>query len=92
MPTVTAKALNHQKKQEAYRQNGVYHVSSESRLRYLKVPDVAILMDVPASTVYDLARQNRIVGMVRFGRHIRFNRDELERWLRAGGETVEGKV
>lgn len=55
--------------------------------RYIKVPDVATLMDVPASTVYDLARQNRIVGMVRFGRHIRFDRDKLERWLQAGGET-----
>jgi excisionase family DNA binding protein len=54
--------------------------------RYLKVPDVAWLMDVPTSTVYDLARQNRIVGMVRFGRHIRFDRDKLERWLEQGGE------
>lgn len=55
--------------------------------RFIKVLDVAVLMDVPASTVYDLARQNRIVGMVRFGRHIRFDRDKLERWLQAGGET-----
>lgn len=59
--------------------------------RYLKVPDVAVLMDVPTSTVYDLARQKRIGGMVRFGRHIRFDRDALERWLQAGGEC-EGKA
>ncbi len=57
-----------------------------STSRYLKVPDVAALIDVPASTVYDLARQKRIGGMVRFGRHIRFDRDELERWLEQGGE------
>ena len=55
--------------------------------RYLKVLDVAALMDVPTSTVYDLARQKRIGGMVRFGRHIRFDRDKLEQWLEAGGES-----
>ncbi len=57
-----------------------------SQNRYLKVLDVAALMDVPASTVYDLARQKRIGGIVRFGRHIRFDRVELERWLKEGGE------
>ncbi len=60
---------------------------SNSQNRFLKVLDVAALMDVPASTVYDLARQKRIGGIVRFGRHIRFDRDELERWLKGGGET-----
>lgn len=54
--------------------------------RYLKVPDVAVMMDVPNSTVYELARQKRIGGIVRFGRHIRFDRSALERWLEAGGE------
>lgn len=56
-------------------------------VRFLKVPDVAELMDVPASTVYDLARQKRIGGMVRFGRHIRFDKDKLEAWLASGGES-----
>lgn len=60
---------------------------SNSQNRFLKVLDVAALMDVPASTVYDLARQKRIGGIVRFGRHIRFDRDELERWLKGSGET-----
>lgn len=59
---------------------------AQRHIRFLKVPDVAQLMDVPASTVYDLARQKRIGGMVRFGRHIRFDRDALERWLAEGGE------
>lgn len=54
--------------------------------RYLKVPDVADLMNVPASTVYDLARQGRIAGLVRFGRHVRFDKEKLERWLEQGGE------
>ena len=59
---------------------------AQRQTRFLKVPDVAALMDVPASTVYDLARRKRIGGMVRFGRHIRFDHDALERWLEAGGE------
>lgn len=58
----------------------------EHQTRFLKVPDVAALMAVPASTVYDLARQKRIGGVVRFGRHIRFDREALERWLKEGGE------
>ncbi len=58
----------------------------ERHTRFLKVPEVAKLMDVPASTVYDLARQKRIGGVVRFGRHIRFDKDRLEAWLASGGE------
>lgn len=54
--------------------------------RFMKVSDVAELMDVPVSTVYDLARQGRIVGTIRFGRHIRFEKDKLEHWLEEGGE------
>ncbi len=54
--------------------------------RFLKVPDVARLMEVPESTVYDLARQKRIGGMVRFGRRIRFDKAKFERWLDEGGE------
>lgn len=64
----------------------VKHNSSAASL-YCTVRDVAEILDVPISTVYDLARQNRIIGMVRFGRHIRFDRNKLEHWLQAGGET-----
>jgi excisionase family DNA binding protein len=60
--------------------------SQHHATRFLRVIDVAVLMDVPASTVYDLARQNRIEGVVRFGRHIRFDKTKLERWLEQGGE------
>lgn len=56
--------------------------------RFLTVPDVAQLMGVPQSTVYDLARQKRIVGMVRFGRHIRFDKAKFEGWLEQGGEAA----
>lgn len=61
-----------------------HHIPSSRR--YLKVPNVATLMEVPESTVYDLARQKRIGGLVRFGRRIRFDRAKFERWLDEGGE------
>lgn len=61
------------------------HPTIDSR-RFLKVHDVAQLMEVPESTVYDLARQKRIGGMVRFGRRIRFDKAKFERWLDEGGE------
>ncbi len=61
--------------------------NSESKNRFLTVRDVAELMSVPKSTVYGLARQKRIAGLIRFGRHIRFDRDLLECWLDDGGET-----
>lgn len=54
--------------------------------RYLKVSDVAALMNVPMNTIYELARQKRIGGMVRVGRHVRFDQDRLEHWLDTGGE------
>ena len=59
---------------------------TERQTRFLKVPEVAQLMGVPESTVYDLVRQKRIVGIVRFGRHIRFDRGKFESWLEQGGE------
>lgn len=62
----------------------LHHAPSSAR--FLKVPDVAQLMGIPESTVYDLARQKRIVGMVRFGRHIRFDKAKFEGWLEQGGE------
>lgn len=60
---------------------------AEGAERFLNVAYVARLMRVPDSTVYDLARQKRIGGMVKFGRHIRFERTRFEEWLEAGGEA-----
>ena len=54
--------------------------------RFIKVLDVAEITGLPVSTVYELTRQGRIGGVVRIGRHIRFDRSALERWLEAGGE------
>lgn len=58
----------------------------QHQARFIRVGDVAALMNIPASTVYELVRQQRIGGVVRVGRHVRFERDKLERWLKDGGE------
>ncbi len=64
------------------------HSQANASSRFYNVSEVGKIMGVPASTVYDLARQRRISGMVRFGRHIRFDKTKFEAWLDAGGETV----
>jgi excisionase family DNA binding protein len=58
--------------------------------RLLQVPEVARRLSVPESTVYDMARQNRIGGVVRVGRRVRFDPIELERWIRSGGQALPG--
>ena len=45
---------------------------------------------IPLSTIYDMARENRIGGVVRFGRAIRFDSDKLEAWIQAGGAALPG--
>ena len=51
---------------------------------------VAELLALPKTTVYEAARQNRIGGVVRIGRVIRFDSAKLQAWLDAGGEALPG--
>lgn len=59
-------------------------------LEILNVSEVAEIVRLPESTVYLMARENRIGGVVRMGRRIRFIRADLEKWIAAGGEALEG--
>ena len=82
MDTLAAKAQEHHETQESNRRY---------RLRKLITADaVAERLDVPKSTVYEAARQQRIGGVVRLGRKLRFDPDKFERWLEAGGEALPG--
>lgn len=58
--------------------------------KLLTVDAVAQRLDVPKSTVYEAARQNRIGGVVRFGRIVRFDPERFEAWLEAGGQALPG--
>lgn len=52
---------------------------------YMDMRELAQLLKVPESTAYSLNRQKRIPGVVKFGRHIRFNRTRIQEWLEQGG-------
>ena len=70
------------------------HTETEAHRRYgvklLTAKVVAERCDVPVSTVYEMARQNRIGGIVRLGRNLRFDPVKFEAWLDAGGQTLPG--
>jgi excisionase family DNA binding protein len=49
----------------------------------LTAEDVAGLLSVPRTSVYEYARRkHRPLPSVRIGRHRRFERTEIEQWLR----------
>jgi excisionase family DNA binding protein len=44
--------------------------------------------NIPLPTIYELARTNRIGGVVRIGRTIRFDPEKLEQWIANGGQGL----
>ncbi len=58
--------------------------------KLITVEAVAERCDMPVSTIYEMARQNRIGGVVRLGRRVRFDPAKFEAWLEAGGESLPG--
>lgn len=58
--------------------------------RLLKVPEVARRLGISVSAVYEAARQNRIGGLVRVGRCVRFDSERFEDWLDKGGQALPG--
>jgi excisionase family DNA binding protein len=57
--------------------------------RFYTIADLAEVTGVRESSLYDYARQGRITGMVRIGRHIRFDKAKIDAWLDAGGELSD---
>ena len=82
MDTLAAKAQEHHETQEVNRRYGVR--------KFITADAVAERLDVPKSTVYEAARQQRIGGVVRLGRKLRFDPVKFETWLEAGGEALPG--
>ncbi len=58
--------------------------------KFLTAGAVAERLGVPKSTIYEAARQNRIGGVVRVGRNLRFDAAKLEGWLESGGQALPG--
>ena len=59
------------------------------RRRLGTVDDVLAMLPLPRSTFYDHVRAGRLPGVVRVGRRLLFDLDELDRWLDAGGGSPE---
>jgi excisionase family DNA binding protein len=64
--------------------------SADTRRKLLTAEAVAERCDLPLSTLYEMVRQDRIGGVVRLGRLIRFHPDQFEAWLEAGGQALPG--
>ena len=54
---------------------------------YLTIPEVAKLLKLGERTVYQLARDGRLVGAAKVGGQWRCERGVLTDWLRQGGEA-----
>ena len=55
-------------------------MTSNSRESVLTVPEVAVYLKIPRSTVYKLRREGKLPAH-KVGKHWRFMRDELYDWL-----------
>jgi excisionase family DNA binding protein len=58
--------------------------------KLITVEEAAERCNIPVSTLYEMARQNRIGGVVRFGRRVRFDEVKLEAWIDSGGQALPG--
>ncbi len=58
--------------------------------RLITAAEVAERLALTESGVYEMARQNRIGGIVRVGRRVRFDPEKLETWIEAGGQALPG--
>ena len=58
--------------------------------KLLPIPEVAQVLDVPAPRVYDLVRQGILPGVVRLGRQIKVDQDQLWEFIERGGQALPG--
>lgn len=58
-----------------------------TRPRLVDAKDVAELLGLPLSTVYDRTRIGRLPGAVRIGTRIKFDVNKVMQWLDAGGDS-----
>ena len=48
--------------------------------------DAAAALAIPLSSAYELARENRLPGVVRVGRLVRIDLEQLAAWIDVGGD------
>ena len=52
----------------------------------MTIGELAAYLKIPKSTLYKLAQEGKLPGQ-KVGRHWRFHKAVIERWLAGGGET-----
>lgn len=57
--------------------------------KLLTVAQVADILDLPEAQVYALGRAD-ILPVIRLGRSVRVAEDQLEQWIRRGGQSWPG--
>lgn len=56
-------------------------------MRLLTAKDVSVVMQIPLSRVYELARL-KLIPSVRMGRQVRFDETKLREWAENGGSCL----
>lgn len=60
-------------------------------VRLMKIDEVARVLDVPVDRGYALARKG-VIPVVRIGRQVRIDRDQLAAWIEGGGWELDAKA
>jgi excisionase family DNA binding protein len=53
-------------------------------LKFISVDDLSMILALPRSFIYEHSRRGSkdpIPGAFRFGKHLRFKKDEVEKWI-----------
>ncbi len=64
---------------------------SEKPSEVLTIEDLSVYLKIPKSTLYKLVREGKVPGQ-KVGRHWRFRKQAIDRWLEDpyGNEMVKG--
>ena len=63
--------------------------SERTRRRLGTIADVLAIIPLARNSIYDSARLGRLPGVVKIGRRVLFDMDEIDRWLDSGGERAQ---
>ena len=63
------------------------NIDCDARGRLATADDVLELLPISRGSLYCLVREGRLPGVVRIGRRVYFDLDQLDAWIKEGGEV-----
>ncbi len=66
--------------------------TSAARRRLGTMRDAAEALGIPLASAYELARDDRLPGVVRIGRLVRIDLERLDAWIDSGGDNRSGNA